>query len=424
MKEVLGALLSCRTFYAATVVGLERLLRLYWRIPAVKAWVSEVRVTLPAAVTTGCKLIVASVFCWLVVQHRDELGPFVEWLQVHTRPPNAMRSMYPRAGTNTEEVSMYKPGGFASSATPTRRVGILSTFQRLHAGSDVIWNTYDSDVEDGTWGNARQVRHPQLLTFVIGVGTDAQLLGRPVRVLWGKGQSWTGTIDEYDSANRRHHVSYADGDARWYKLSKKTFWLLDEDVPSSLRDECVRGAVAESATAAGVDVAAAVARVDNPDTTPDEGHKEAEGGPPPSAINPFGKYELPPPPTGSHLSAAFDGSTGMTPEAFAEPHDVTELEGGGDAFLSTADSPERAVAPPPLPDAAGASGDALPPLMSDMAWGDPSGWVGFDNAAPVPSLPQPISSAPPTDISEADMDSLADGLATISLHKEGDDANV
>jgi hypothetical protein len=35
-------------------------------------------------------------------------------------------------------------------------------------------------------------------------------------------------VDQYDSRNGMHHVSYDDGDKRWYDMSKKVYRLVDD----------------------------------------------------------------------------------------------------------------------------------------------------------------------------------------------------
>ncbi len=46
-------------------------------------------------------------------------------------------------------------------------------------------------------------------------------------------------IDEYDPKGGVHHVTYDDGDKRWYDMSKKVFRIIDEPQPArdSAREE-------------------------------------------------------------------------------------------------------------------------------------------------------------------------------------------
>ena len=49
------------------------------------------------------------------------------------------------------------------------------------------------------------------------------LLGERIAMRWAGRKWYEGTVDKYDSANKLHHVSYDDGDERWYTMTEKTF---------------------------------------------------------------------------------------------------------------------------------------------------------------------------------------------------------
>ncbi|MES1917053.1 MAG: hypothetical protein MHM6MM_008813, partial [Cercozoa sp. M6MM] len=52
------------------------------------------------------------------------------------------------------------------------------------------------------------------------------VVGEPVEVLWAKGKWYRGVVDEYDARSKKWHVSYDDGDKKWYDLRRKTFRVL------------------------------------------------------------------------------------------------------------------------------------------------------------------------------------------------------
>jgi hypothetical protein len=54
------------------------------------------------------------------------------------------------------------------------------------------------------------------------------LVGRRLRVLWGKGKYYTGVVTAFDATMGKHTVQYTDGDVRTYRLSKKTVRWLDD----------------------------------------------------------------------------------------------------------------------------------------------------------------------------------------------------
>lgn len=54
------------------------------------------------------------------------------------------------------------------------------------------------------------------------------LVGRRLRVLWGKGKYYAGVVTGFDAALGKHTVQYTDGDIRTYRLSKKTVQWLDD----------------------------------------------------------------------------------------------------------------------------------------------------------------------------------------------------
>jgi hypothetical protein len=54
------------------------------------------------------------------------------------------------------------------------------------------------------------------------------LVNKRVEILWAKGQRYGGYVSEYDASNGKHHVKYDDGDEKWYIMTSKTFWIMDE----------------------------------------------------------------------------------------------------------------------------------------------------------------------------------------------------
>ena len=48
------------------------------------------------------------------------------------------------------------------------------------------------------------------------------LVGLNVQVTWRGNNRFKGTIDQYRSADGKHHITYRDGDKRWYKLRSGT----------------------------------------------------------------------------------------------------------------------------------------------------------------------------------------------------------
>lgn len=45
---------------------------------------------------------------------------------------------------------------------------------------------------------------------------------------------YEGIIDEYDASSGMYHISYDDGDVRWYDMSKKVFRILETSTPGVL----------------------------------------------------------------------------------------------------------------------------------------------------------------------------------------------
>lgn len=54
------------------------------------------------------------------------------------------------------------------------------------------------------------------------------LVGRRLKVLWGKGKYYAGVVASFDELSGKHTIRYDDGDVRSYKLSKKTIEWLDD----------------------------------------------------------------------------------------------------------------------------------------------------------------------------------------------------
>eukprot|EP00947_MAST-08B_sp_MAST-8B-sp1_P005561 g5561.t1 len=57
------------------------------------------------------------------------------------------------------------------------------------------------------------------------------IVGRSILVSWNQGKWFSGVVDKYDEKKQKHHVTYADGDEKWYDMSKKTFKFVDSPKP-------------------------------------------------------------------------------------------------------------------------------------------------------------------------------------------------
>ena len=55
------------------------------------------------------------------------------------------------------------------------------------------------------------------------------LLGERIAMRWAGRKWYEGTVDKYDSVNKLHHVSYDDGDERWYTMTEKTFMSIKSE---------------------------------------------------------------------------------------------------------------------------------------------------------------------------------------------------
>lgn len=58
-----------------------------------------------------------------------------------------------------------------------------------------------------------------------------ELLGKRIRVLWAHGKTFEGVVDDYNDKERLHHVTYEDGEKKWYNMRTKTFWVEGNEEP-------------------------------------------------------------------------------------------------------------------------------------------------------------------------------------------------
>jgi RZ type zinc finger domain/AAA domain (dynein-related subfamily) len=55
------------------------------------------------------------------------------------------------------------------------------------------------------------------------------ILGVRLAVLWSGGRWYQGVVDDFDSKNGHHHISYDDNDKRWHPMPEKTFRIVATD---------------------------------------------------------------------------------------------------------------------------------------------------------------------------------------------------
>ena len=70
----------------------------------------------------------------------------------------------------------------------------------------------ESDTEQGRLGNAK----PE---WVVGCKVSFQWKQRG-GVRW-----YTGMVDKYDAAKKQHHVTYEDGDSKWYNMDDVSSYI-------------------------------------------------------------------------------------------------------------------------------------------------------------------------------------------------------
>ena len=56
-----------------------------------------------------------------------------------------------------------------------------------------------------------------------------KLVGHKVSIQWSGGKMYLGEVSSYNKANKQHYIIYADGDKRWYRMTKKTFMVDGEE---------------------------------------------------------------------------------------------------------------------------------------------------------------------------------------------------
>ena len=54
------------------------------------------------------------------------------------------------------------------------------------------------------------------------------MVGKPVRVKWGGGESYVGRITEFNEDDGKHMVIYTDGDVKWHDLDQKKWSEVSE----------------------------------------------------------------------------------------------------------------------------------------------------------------------------------------------------
>ena len=64
--------------------------------------------------------------------------------------------------------------------------------------------------------------------------SPSKLVGKRVSVQWARNNWYEGSIDEFDPNTGMYHVTYDDGDVRWYDLSKKVFKILESSSVGTL----------------------------------------------------------------------------------------------------------------------------------------------------------------------------------------------
>ena len=57
------------------------------------------------------------------------------------------------------------------------------------------------------------------------------VVGKPVRVQWGGGESYVGRVTEFNEDDGKHKVVYTDGDVKWHDLDQKKWSEVSEAEP-------------------------------------------------------------------------------------------------------------------------------------------------------------------------------------------------
>jgi hypothetical protein len=119
--------------------------------------------------------------------------------------------------------------------------GVLLVYERLSSDTTACTNRDEAihdDLRDNDgggdhdapsrllWQLQSQVRDKVLQTTMARQEAARAVVGRRLRVQWGKGKLYAGVVAAYDPITKKHLVQYDDGDVREYNLSKKTIeWL-------------------------------------------------------------------------------------------------------------------------------------------------------------------------------------------------------
>ena len=203
-----------------------------------------------------------------------------------------------------------------------------------------------------------------------------------VIVLWKDAHVYAGVVD--DARANQHHVSYDDGEGKWYNLSTKTFWVVGDTFDDSGTTptmaqhlagdvgDCVRAAVAEVAEAMGLDVPSRVAAVDELMRATDEGANDAS-----TSGNEPGGGKV------AEVDAPLPGASAALPFGSLAPFGIQD---------SPAQYGQGAAA-----ELGFETGIGVPPPMGGAPAGYhvPAGGVDTDDMVEVPMGDQPPSSARP-----------------------------